>query len=181
MSPQRGCVHKLDNVTFLWQAGHGGWVGMLPSVLWQSGLPCPWIENAVMTSGASTPAGNYRTNHVIATPQDMHRHAPLSTRDAGWRHTGSQHPASTYPSAQCSPPGVALCTCSKSKVETGRERETCYLHTHMGSRNPLCVLNSSLPKRDSCHQKIIACGKRNNNSKSTPRQAISRFTCVWES
>lgn len=113
-------------------------VGMLPSVLWQSGLPCPWIENAVMTSGASTPAGNYRTNHVIATPQDMHTHAPLSTRDARWRHTGSQHPASTYPSAQCSPPGVALCTCSKSKVGTGRERETAVIYTPKMQESPLC-------------------------------------------
>lgn len=112
-------------------------VGMLPSVLWQSGLPCPWIVNAVMTSGASTPAGNYRTNHVIATPQDMHTHAPLSTR-AGWRNTGSQHPASTYPSAQCSPPGVALCTCSKSKVETGRERETSVIYTPKKQESPFC-------------------------------------------
>lgn len=127
-------VLKLGSMRVLRQAGHGGWVGMLPSVLGQGGLPCPWIENAVMTSGASTPAGNYRTNHVTGSTCTRMRPCP---HGLGWRHTGNQHPASTYPSAQCSPPGVALCTCSKSKVETGRERETAVIYAHNEQESPL--------------------------------------------
>lgn len=55
------------------------------------------------------------------------------------------------------------------------EKERHLLFTHPRSRNPLSVLNSSssLSKRDLSHQKIIACDKMNNNSNSTPRQAIA--------
>lgn len=68
------------------------------------------------------------------------------------------------------------------------EKERQLLFTHPTSRNSLCVLNSSssLANRDLCHQKIIACDKRNNNSNSIPRQATSWLKqhfhlCKWES
>lgn len=97
------------------------------------------------------------------------------------RHTGNDHSASTYPSGRCSPPYVDLCTCSKSKLKIGREREKSVIYRSKKQESLLRVtFLITILKRDPGHHKIIACDKKqacnkNNNSNinSTSRLDIS--------
>lgn len=121
------CVFKLAAMTFLGQAGGQDGVGMLPSVLWQRGLPCPWIENAVMTSWASTPAGNYRTNHV--KPPGHARACALvhTCRMETHRQPAPSQYLSISPmqSSRCGPMHL-------QQIQSGnreRKRDSCYRHT----------------------------------------------------
>lgn len=109
-------------------AGGQDGVGMLPSVLGQGGLPCPWIENAVMTSWASTPAGNYRTNHVTASPRTCTGMRPCPhVQDGDTQQPAPRQYLSISPmqSSRWGPMHL-------QQIQSGnreRKRDSCYLHT----------------------------------------------------
>lgn len=127
MERQTG-LSGLADMTFLRQAGMEDGVGMLPSVLWQRGLPCPWIENAVMASGASTPAGNYRTNHVTAGHAQACALVHTCTTETHRQPAPSQYLSiSPMQSSRCGPMHL-------QQIQSGnreRKRDSCYLRIQL--------------------------------------------------